>query len=204
MSLTPTRFYCRGLEGCALPVPSPSGFSVPMAPGSNLSQAYSHPPQERIQLVMPGSNHATPPEKNKMDVPKAESPQHNSKGLPRPKSSDGGLLRQLSGKLKRPSDAVQHEGTGGSDLQPTVNITPTTQIFQRSSSYTQMFSDEEYSYPYDPADKTLTVSPTVPGATHEKCDTPPPPYEFAQAVLEPKASAGMDLAARFEALQKKN
>lgn len=140
----------------------------------------------------------------KVDVPKAESPQHNSKGLQKSRSSDSSLLRQLSGKFKRPSDAVQHEGTGGSDLQPTANITPTTQVFQRSSSYTQMFSDEEYTYPYDPADKAPTVPAAVPVATHEKCDTPPPPYEFAHAVLEPKVSAGLDLAARFEALQKKN
>jgi hypothetical protein len=198
--VTLTRFYCRGVDGSALPVPSPSGFSVPMAPGSNLSQAYSHPPQERTPLVMPGSNHVTPsPEKNKtevnkVDVPKTEAPKHAPKVG---KANDGGLLRQISGKFRKPSDTVQNDG-GGSDSQHTVNAAP---AFQRSSSYTQNFSEEEYTYPYEP----VTPAPTAPASTTEKYDIPPPPYELAHAVpLEPKVSAGMDLAARFEALQKKN
>lgn len=211
LTLTLTLSYCRGGEGSALPVPSPSGFSVPMAPGSNLSQAYSHPPQERIQQVMPGSNYIAPPvEKNKMEInnmAKTELTSHTLKGSPNVKPPDGGVTRQLAGKLKQPSDAVLFDGGGGgggggSDLQPSANGTPSTQAFQRSSSYTQMFSDQDYTYPSD----TVAPAPTTPIATPEKYDIPPPPYEFAHAVLAPapKVSAGMDLAARFEALQKKN
>jgi hypothetical protein len=147
---------------------------------------------------MPGSNHVTPsPEKTKTELismPKTEAPKHAPKGG---KAIDGGILKQLSGKFRKSSDAVQHDG-GGSDQQKLSNGAP---AFQRSSSYTQNFSEEEYTYPYEP----VIPAKTVPAATAEKFDNPPPPYELAHAVpLEPKVSAGLDLAARFEALQKKN
>lgn len=138
-------------------------------------------------------------EELKMDMPQAELPKHSPQGIPRSKSNEGGIFRQISGKFRRPSDATLHESVVA-DLEPPQTATATTKIYQRSSSYTHLFPEEEYTYPSDAA------VATAPAVIAEKYDSsaPPPPYEFAEAVVEPKVAPAMDLAARFEALQKKN
>lgn len=72
-------------------------------------------------------------------------------------------------------------------------------VYQRSSSYTQLFPEEEYTYPCD-------KSPSEPEVPVERpiSRSFPPPYEDAPVGMEPKNSKHEDLEARFAQLQRKS
>ena len=75
-----------------------------------------------------------------------------------------------------------------------------TFITQRSSSYTQQFSNEEYTYPSDTAEEPVATLVDIP-------DGPPPAYTDkpeSSPVDRPKSRKLDDLVSRFNLLQKKN
>lgn len=75
-----------------------------------------------------------------------------------------------------------------------------TFITQRSSSYTQQFSNEEYTYPSDTAEEPVATLVDIP-------DGPPPAYTDKPASSpddRPKSRKLDDLVSRFNLLQKKN
>ena len=74
-----------------------------------------------------------------------------------------------------------------------------TPVCQRSSSYTQLFPDQEYTYPCD-------KSPSEPEVPVERpiSRSFPPPYEDAPVGMVPKLSKHEDLEARFAQLQRKS
>ena len=74
-----------------------------------------------------------------------------------------------------------------------------TPVCQRSSSYTQLFPDQEYTYPCD-------MSPSEPVVAVERpiSRSLPPPYEDAPVGMVPKLSKHEDLEARFAQLQRKS
>ena len=107
---------------------------------------------------------------------------------------------------KRLSRSSQEAITYPTEL-PRPPLTPTAQTYicQRSSSYTQLFSNEEYTYPCDaPVDSVEPVATLV-----NIPNGPPPPYTDTSSsapspVDQPKSRKLDDLVSRFNLLQKKN
>ena len=211
------------------PVPSPSGFSIPMAPGSNLSGAYETTTSSKnLKLIIPG------PSTGPTTRSAAESPdvRYNhyllyivfpcktniylfqcldsslfslySVEIRITQSGHSGSRRLSKGSRegsRRLSMSSQEAITYPAEL-PHPPLTPCAQthICQRSSSYTQLFRDEEYMYPNDTAEEPVATLIDV----H---DGPPPAYTDMpepSPTDQSKPRKLDDLVSRFNLLQKKN
>lgn len=115
--------------------------------------------------------------------------------------SDSNRLSKSSREgSKRLSRSSQDAITYPAELpNPPTQPCAQTYILQRSSSYTQQFSNEEYTYPCDTTDEPVATLVDIP-------DGPPPAYtDVAPSPVDrPKSRKLDDLVSRFNLLQKKN
>lgn len=135
-----------------------------------------------------------------------QSLQSDSRRLSKGSETSRRLSRGSQEGSKRLSKSSQEAITYPAELpRPPTTPTAQTHICQRSSSYTQLFRDEEYTYPCDP-----TLDSVEPVATLVDIhDGPPPPYTDTSSsapspVDQPKSRKLDDLVSRFNLLQKKN
>lgn len=135
-----------------------------------------------------------------------QSLQSDSRRLSKGSEGSRSLSKGSQEGSKRLSKSSQEVITYPAEL-PRPPLTPTAQtyIYQRSSSYTQLFPNEEYTYPCDPVLDSIEPVATLVGIP----DGSPPPYTDSSSsapspVDQPKSRKLDDLVSRFNLLQKKN
>lgn len=188
-----------GLQRASLPVPSPSGYSIPMAPGSNLGNAYSQS-SNIAQVEMQQQQEQQQRQRQQQQIQLQQQQIHSLQQ--QLQQHEQSIQRQAVQNLPNFS-AVSHQSTATtphSTRDSTDYIPHATNAAAELSScappiqYAEAMIDSEQSL-YQDKNQNQSQS---------QCDSLPPPYE---SITTPKPSSAAnfdDLAARFAALQKKN
>lgn len=187
------------LRGAA-PVAAPTGYSIPMAPGSNLGNAYSAP---------------SPTEKSKMQEEKQQQERFEQQQLQFQQQQQQFQQQQLQLQQLQQQDHIkQQEKINQQQLQQQQQQQLEEAANRRLSESNRRNPPHHQSNHWiisntpPPPDTHIEENPSAPipyaeailASSEEQADMPPA-YE---AVPVAPASRFNDLAARFEALQKKN
>ena len=198
----------------SMPVPSPSGYSIPMAPGSNLSNAYSQSSnlsqeQAQQQRQQQQQQHQQQQQQQQQQLQQQQlQQQHQIQQLQEQlQEQEQLILRQSQQNISNCKD-LPHDGTKEvsqtsgvstvykSQISCPLAALPSTAPLQRAEAV----EDSESDY-YQSKSNNQKINQN---SHQHQSDSLPPPYEPVATPITSPAAQFDDLAARFAALQKRN